>query len=149
MTKEINLMTTENVINIDDARELRALGLPILPIVDKEFSKAAEKLKFEAGKAKAQFYLAFRDYCKGTPTKQRFNRMRRALDKIFSISGRASRFTSADECEADVVQVVLTEPMVSFFEFWDHTLSIVEGGEPVTINVTQAMLDGWALPDES
>lgn len=143
-------MTTENVINIEDARELRALGLPILPIVDQEFSKAAEKLMVEAGKAKAAFYFAFRDYCKAArPTKQRFNRMRRALDEIVSISGRAAQFALVDEYEAEALQLLLTKPMISFVEYWDDTLTTVEGGEPVTINITPEMLDGWAVPSGS
>jgi hypothetical protein len=140
-------MTTENVIKIQDARELREMGLPILPIVDKDFSKAAEKLIVESEKAKAQFYFAFRDYCKAaSPTKQRFNRMRRALDKIASISNRAAQFTSAEESEADALQALLTKPMVSFLEYWDHTLATVEEGESVTITVTRKMLEGWSVP---
>ncbi|SDK00566.1 hypothetical protein SAMN05216338_107923 [Bradyrhizobium sp. Rc2d] len=140
-------MTTENVIKIDDARELRALGLPILPVIDKDFSKAADKLFVDAARAKAQFYLAFRDYCKAaSPTKQRFNRMRRALEKLASISDRAAEFTSSDECEAEALQMLLTKPMISFVEYWDATLAVVEEGEPVTINLTQEMLEGWSVP---
>lgn len=142
-------MTTDSVIKIEDARELRALGLPILPIVDKEFSKAAEKLMVEAGKAKAQFYFAFRDYCKASPTKQRFNRMRRALGKMVSISDRAAQLAAVDEYEAEGLHLLLTEPMISFVEYWDDTLATVEGGEPVTINITQEMLEGWAVPSGS
>lgn len=142
-------MTTENVINIDDARELRALRLPILPIVDKEFSKAAEKLMVEAGRAKNKFCIAFRDYSKtASPTKQQFNRMRRTLKKINSIGDRAAQFVSEDEYEAEALQLILTKPIISLVEYWDDILATVESGEPITINITREMLDAWLLPSE-
>jgi hypothetical protein len=125
------------------------MGLPILPIADKEFSKPAEKLIVEAGTAKAQFYFAFRDYCKAaSPTKQRFNRMRRALERIVSLSNRAAQFTSAEECEADALQALLTKPMVSFVAYWNDARATVEEGEPVTVNITREMLNGWLVPGE-
>lgn len=143
-------MTAENVIKIEDARELRGLGLPILPIVDKEFSRAAEKLMIEAGKAKAHFCVAFSEYCKAaSPTKQQFDRMRKALRKIAAIGDRAAKFTSPDEYEVGALQLILTLPINSFVDYWDGALTTVEGGEPITINITKEMLDEWLLPNES
>jgi hypothetical protein len=139
-------MTTDNLIRIEDARELRALGLPILPIVDKEFSAAASKLFFQADKARQKFYRAFTRYCKAPkPTEERFRRIREAFDKIAFVRNQAARFTSADEDEAQALRIMLTEPMSSFLAFWDETLTSVEEGEAVTINVTREMFDGWSI----
>jgi hypothetical protein len=139
-------MTTENVIRIEDARELRELGLPILPIVDIEFSDAALKLFFKADKARTQFYRALAAYCKSSkPTKQGYKRIREALDKIVSDRNQAAKFTSAQEGEAMALQSLMTEPMSSFLAFWEEVLASFEEGETVKITITQEMLDGWSI----
>jgi hypothetical protein len=138
-------MATENVINIDDARELREMGLPILPVVDKEFSGPATKLIMEAKKAKAKFVETFEGYCRATPTKQRFIRMQKALAKIDDISSRAADFTSPDEYEVAALQALLTKKMTTFVAYWRPILASVEEGEAVTITITREMLDEWAF----
>ncbi len=139
-------MTTENVIRIEDAREMRELGMPLnMPVVDAEFSETAKKLLVEANNAKSKFYGAFVDYCKA-PTKRRFNRMRKAMDKISGISNQAAEFTSPQEGEAAALQVLLTEKMVQFVAYWQQTLASVEAGEGTTVTLTREMHDGWAIP---
>ncbi len=139
-------MTTGNVINIDDARELRELGLPILPVVDAEFSNAASSLFFRADKARAKFYRALAYYCKTTtPTRQKYNRLKDALYKVAMIRNRAARFTSSQYGEAWSLQALLTEPMTSFIDFWEEALACLEEGEAIEIVITREMLDGWSV----
>lgn len=140
-------MMLQNVINIEDARELRALGLQILPVVDVAFSRRAEKLFIKARKAKTTFYFAFRDYCTTEPPIERlFNRMTRALKKITALSEEAAQFTSSHHGEAFAVQGLLTHPMHQFITYWEQTLSMVEDGQGTSVFITQEMLDGWAVP---
>ena len=138
---------TYNVINIDDARELRELGLPILPIVDKEFSHRAMKLFAKAEQARIKFYRTFVDYCKtAEPTERGYNRIRKALDKVLSVRNQAATYTSADDSEAQALQSLLTEPMTSFLAFWAETLErFEEEGQAVTVHVTREMFDGWSV----
>jgi hypothetical protein len=136
----------DNVIRIEDARELRELGLPILPIVDKEFSEPATQLIFEADKARTMFYRAFVDYCKAAkPTKRRFNRIAKALARIIDLSKQAANFTSPDESEVAALQALLTQQMEPFAAYWQETLAHVEEGESVTITISHEMFDGWAI----
>lgn len=88
-------MTIENIINIEDARELRELGLPILPIVDASFSKAAERLLATADDCRIEFYRAFVRHCRApTPTKKQFYQMTKALARLDNILVEVSDFTS-------------------------------------------------------
>jgi hypothetical protein len=141
-------MTHTNVIKMEDARELRELGLPILPVVDASFSKRAERLFIKADKAKAQFYFAFRDYSIATPPTERlFNRMKRALTKISILSAEVARFNSSQYGEAAALQALLTNPMKQFVVYWDGLLaSLTEEGEEISVFITQEMLDGWDVP---
>ena len=63
-------MKNRNVIKIGDARELRALGLQILPIVDAEFSKRAERFFVNADGCELTFYGAFVEHSRAPSRKQ-------------------------------------------------------------------------------
>lgn len=130
-------MTTENVINIDDARELRALGLPILPIVDAEFSDRAKRLLFRADRARDKFYRLLAGPIRPA-TKERHKRIRDALNNVATLHDQASRFSSDQDGEAEALQNLLTEPMGGFLAFWEATLPTLVNGGPVCITH-----EGW------
>jgi hypothetical protein len=127
---------------------MRELGMPLnMRVVDKEFSEAALKLFAEANNARAKFYNALADYCKApAPTKRRFSRIRRAMDKVIGVSNQAADFTSPEESEAAALQVLLTEAMAPFLAYWQQTLASIEEGETIRITITREMLDGWDIP---
>jgi hypothetical protein len=90
-------MTIRNVINIEDARELRALGLPILPVVDVSFSRPAERLLIKAHESRLTFYRAFAEQGRAPrPTRKRHNQMTKALARLGSVLEAVSAFLKSN-----------------------------------------------------
>jgi hypothetical protein len=137
-------MTIENVINIEDARELRELGLPILPVVDATYSKPAERHFANADAFRIRFYRAFVEHCRAeTPTKKRYNQMTKALNRLDNILDKVGDFTSQQEGEAAAIQLWFAAYVKPFVAFWRDVLA---SGEPVTVTMTKEMFDGWEVP---
>lgn len=136
---------SNNVIKIDDARELRELGLPILPVVDASFSKAAERFFHDADSFRLAFYTAFVDYSRA-PTRKQFRQMTRALTRIDRILAKVETFASPDYGERVALRAWFSVYVAPFVKFWNEILASVESGGSATVTMTREAFDGWDLP---
>jgi len=136
---------SNNVIKIEDARELRELGLQILPIVDVALSAKSERFFHNADSRRLAFYTAFVDYSR-SPTRKQFRQMTRALTRIDRILAGVAAFASPDYGEGVALRAWFSVHVAPFVKFWSEMLADVEAGESPTFTMTREIFDGWGLP---
>ena len=119
-----------NVTQLDDAKALRAMGVPLhTPLEDCELSRSAEKKIAAVFKATRAFGNAVPLWAQ-KQTGQRYAAVFRAWNKLDRALARAK---PEDEEPEAVAVALLTEPCRLVCAQWDDIFSGLESGEPLTI----------------
>jgi hypothetical protein len=130
------------VVNIDDARDLRARGLPLnTPVKHREWTAAASRIIDDAHAAKVAFFETLIKFSE-TQSDRYFHRLRRLLDAITAVGNRTRNFVSPDQLEAELMHD-FRDVLAGFVSRWQHTLDAVEDGEVVQFTLTREVLERW------
>jgi hypothetical protein len=142
---------TNTPTNLDDARELKSVGLPVnLPLEHREFSAEYSEHWLALLKAKTDFVIAVRRYSDGGPRaatarqwkllKRRFASLTKAMQDCDAFVSKLGGNTNPpvyksehDRGECLVMAYFLTERAMPFAEFWQSAFDAVDAGTPLTI----------------
>ena len=119
-----------NVTQLDDAKALRAMGVPLhTPLEDCELSRSAEKKIAAVFKATRAFGNAVLPWAQ-KQTGQRYAAVLRARKEL---KHALARVEPRNEEPESVAVVLLIEPCRLICEQWDAIFAALENGEPIKI----------------
>ena len=129
-------------VNIDDARALRARGLPLdTPVEHREWTAAASRIINDANTAKAAFCETLIKFSE-TQSYRYFHRLRQLLDAITAVGNRTRNFVSPDQLEVELMHD-FCDKLAGFVSRCQHMLDAVEDGEEVQFTLNREVLERW------
>jgi hypothetical protein len=129
-----------DVTNIEQARELKAAGLPPnLPVITKHWSRRTSELMFKVDKAQTGFLKRVVAYSESGSDGEKYDALVRAWNKL-SVAAENLHFWSeelgkTDKNEAGALRGVIEQNLVPMLDSFDAIFDQLENGEAVTFQI--------------